>query len=264
MQAIASGNRPKLATQALSKGRTDAVRLFLGASWELQADERRGHLQEMTTTQVAQTSAVLNCTVGLHRQHRHSGRSARGRSVRERLGDTRSDVHRRVARIVLATIAQPHTEAFGIDRGREAEFAASISELSEISREIRVFGVRSRSRGRDGDRNRRTSRSYFKTQVLAGMLPATYQGVALLLVIGVLGLVQSADVSNVSALGRSRPHHAALLELRPGRAIRISGDHRRRARMSNSSSSTRIGTTSPRSTLRGTHSVTAIRLSSGM
>ncbi len=42
MQAIAIWESTKIATQALSKGRADAVRLFLGASWELQADERRG------------------------------------------------------------------------------------------------------------------------------------------------------------------------------------------------------------------------------
>ena len=65
-----------------------------------------------------------------------------------------------------------------------------------------MFGVQA-AKHRLGSRpqSRNITRSYFKTQVLAGMLPATYQGVALLLVIGVLGLVQSADVSNVSALG---------------------------------------------------------------
>src|SRR4029077_15785935 len=44
-------------------------------------------------------------------------------------------------------------------------------------------------------------RSYFKTQILAGMLPAAYQGVALLLILGTLALVQSMDLSDVSALG---------------------------------------------------------------
>ncbi len=59
---------------------------------------------------------------------------------------------------------------FGVDREAQEEIGAAIDEHQ---------------------------RSYFKTQILAGMLPAAYQGVALLLILGTLGLLQSTDVSNV-------------------------------------------------------------------
>ena len=201
MQAIAIWESTKIATQALSKGRADAVRLFLGASWELQADERRGHLQEMTTTQVAQTSAVLNATVGFI----VSTVTLVALLAAALFANVWATLAATFIVVLLALFLRPLRNRIrrrsALTAGANVEFAASISELSEISREIRVFGVDREAQEEIGAAIDEHQRSYFKTQILAGMLPAAYQGVALLLILGTLGLLQSSDVSNVSALG---------------------------------------------------------------
>jgi ATP-binding cassette, subfamily B, bacterial len=201
LQAIGVWESTKLATRVISKGRTDAVRLFLGASWALQSKERRGQLQEMTTTQVAQASTVLNSALNF---------LVNGATLLALLGaalfaNAWATLAAAIIVVALALLLRPLRNRIrrrsSMTAAANAEFAASISELSEISREVRVFGVQVEAEDEIATAIEEHSRSFFKTQVLAGLLPATYQGVALLLVIGVLGLVQSADVSNVSALG---------------------------------------------------------------
>ena len=146
----------KLATQAISKGRTDAVRLFLGASWALQADERRGQLQEMTTTQVAQTSSVLNCSRELLVSTVNVWSLYSGAALFANVWATLAATF---IVVLLALFLRPLRNRIrrrsSMTAAANAEFAASISELSEISREVRVFGVRSRSRG--GDRRPRST-----------------------------------------------------------------------------------------------------------
>jgi ABC-type multidrug transport system fused ATPase/permease subunit len=201
LQAVGVWESTKLATQVISKGRADAVRLFLSASWALQSKERRGRLQEMTTTQVAQASGVLTAALTLL----VSAATLIALLGAALFANAFATLAAAVIVIALALLFRPLRNRIrrrsSTTASANAEFAASISELSEISREIRVFGVDHEAEVEIGTAIDDHSRSFFKTQVLAGLLPAAYQGVALLLVIGVLGLVQSTDVSNVSALG---------------------------------------------------------------
>jgi ATP-binding cassette, subfamily B, bacterial len=201
LQTVGVWESTNLATQVISKGRADAVRLFLDASWALQSKERRGHLQEMTTTQVAQASAVLTAALTLL----VSAATLIALLGAALFANALATLAAAVIVVALALLFRPLRNRIrrrsSITASANAEFAASISELSEISREIRVFGVEHEAEVGIGTAINEHSRSFFKTQVLGGLLPAAYQGVALLLVIGVLGLVQSADVSNVSALG---------------------------------------------------------------
>jgi ATP-binding cassette, subfamily B, bacterial len=201
MQAIAIWESTKVATQAISTGRIDAVRLYLGASWELQADERRGQLQEMTTTQVGQTSAVLNAAVAFI----VNTVTLVALLTAALFANVWATLAATFIVVLLALFLRPLRNRIrrrsALTATANADFAASISELSEISREIRVFGVDREAQEEIGAAIDEHQRSYFKTQILAGMLPAAYQGVALLLILGTLGLVQSMDVSDVSALG---------------------------------------------------------------
>jgi ATP-binding cassette, subfamily B, bacterial len=201
MQAIAIWESTKVATQAIRQGRTDAVSLYLGASWQLQADERRGQLQEMTTTQVGQASAVLNAAVAFI----VNIVTLVALLTAALFANVWATLAATFIVVLLALSLRPLRNRIrrrsALTATANAEFAASISELSEISREIRVFGVGREAQDEIGAAIDEHQRSYFKTQILAGMLPAAYQGVALLLILGTLGLVQSMDVSDVSALG---------------------------------------------------------------
>jgi ABC-type multidrug transport system fused ATPase/permease subunit len=201
MQAIAIWESTKVATQAISTGRIDAVRLYLGASWELQADERRGQLQEMTTTQVGQTSAVLNAAVAFI----VNTVTLVALLTAALFANVWATLAATFIVVLLALFLRPLRNRIrrrsALTATANAEFAASISELSEISREIRVFGVDREAQEDIGAAIDEHQRSYFKTQILAGMLPAAYQGVALLLILGTLALVQSMDLADVSALG---------------------------------------------------------------
>ena len=201
LQAVAVWESTKIATRAVGEGRLDAVRLFLGASWALQADERRGHLQEMTTTQVAQAANVLTAALTLL----VNAATLIALLAAALFANVWATLAAAFIVVALALAFRPLRNRIrrrsSATAAANAEFAASISELSEITREIRVFGVDDQAQSQIGSAIDEHQRSFFKTQVLAGMLPATYQGVALLLILGILALVQSIDVSNVSALG---------------------------------------------------------------
>src|SRR4029077_20746794 len=141
LQAVGVWESTNLATQVIRKGRADAVRLFLDASWALQSKERRGHLQEMTTTQVAQASAVLTAALTLL----VSAATLIALLGAALFANALATLAAAVIVVVLALLFRPLRKRIrrrsSIAASANAEFAASISELSEISREIRVFGV---------------------------------------------------------------------------------------------------------------------------
>ena len=160
-----------------------------------------------------------------------------------------------VARTVVATVAQPHSQAFvdycGCER-RSSPRPSVNSRRSRARSECSGFSAEAagwRSATAIDEHHGRTSRP--RSSPVCSR--PTYQGVALLLVLGVTGLGSERDVSNVERARCRRPHHAALLELRPGRAVRRIRGHRRRSLRRTVLRAPRSVPTSPPSTHRGAH-----------
>ena len=79
--------------------------------------------------------------------------------------------------------------------------ATDISEFAANMQEVRVFGVETPIRTQVAERIRFTSKLQEKAQFVVEIAPALYQGHALLLVVGAVGLVYASGVSQLSALG---------------------------------------------------------------
>jgi ABC-type multidrug transport system fused ATPase/permease subunit len=174
---------------------------YLGASWALQSEERGGRLQELATTYASGASnAVLSLSNAL----------AALLSLVAFLG-TAFFVNAIAALVVVAAatgvalLLRPLRNAV---RGRarasaEANLAVAtdVTEIASTMQEIRVFNVEDIVARQLDERLDATSRLLQRTQFLTQLTPALYQGLALALVVGAVGVVYAAGVSRLAALG---------------------------------------------------------------
>jgi ABC-type multidrug transport system fused ATPase/permease subunit len=79
--------------------------------------------------------------------------------------------------------------------------ATDITEIASAMQEIRVFNVEDVVEGRLDQRITSTARLLQRAQFLVQLTPALYQGMALALVVGAVGVVYAAGVSRLAALG---------------------------------------------------------------
>jgi ABC-type multidrug transport system fused ATPase/permease subunit len=174
---------------------------YLGASWELQAEEREGRLQELATTYATGASnAVLLLSAAL----------AALLSLVAFLG-TAFFVNAIAALVVVAAatlvalVLRPIRKAV---RGRarasalaNLAVATDVTEIASTMQEIRVFNVEGVVAQRVDERLVTTSSLLQRSQSLTQLTPALYQGIALALVVGAVGVVYAAGVSRLAALG---------------------------------------------------------------
>ena len=185
----------------LAETRKNIVRLYLRAGWPLQSSEREGRLQELLTTYAISAS---NAAASV----------ARGVVA----------VFNLVAFIVTAIIVSPIAAvavgagAAGIGlllrplQGRvrqssrrsadaNLEFATALTEIAANVQEVRVFGAEDAVRDKLNTLNEEAAARQRATRFLSLLLPAVYQGVALILIVGSLGLVYAAALSGLASLG---------------------------------------------------------------
>ncbi len=189
MAAVLSGTR-----QAL-------VHAYLGASWPLQSGEREGRLQELLTTYSTQcANAVLNLSQGTVAAFNLVALMVVALAINTvaalavaltagaiglTLRPVRAAVQRRSKRGATANLA----------------FATAVTELGTTTREVRVFDVEPQVRARIDRLSDVVAERLFRTRFLSQLVPALYQGLALLLVVGALGLAYAAGASALASLG---------------------------------------------------------------
>jgi ABC-type multidrug transport system fused ATPase/permease subunit len=177
------------------------TRLYFGASWALQSQERDGKLQELLTTYASQVASSINAL---------SGALVALVSLVAFLA-TAFFVNLIAAVVVMAAaigvgmVLRPLRNLVRRRSRSAAEanlaFATDITEYAAHAQEVRVFGVGQEVLGRVRVRVDAASREAQRSQYAALLTPALYQGMALLLVVGAVAVVYAVGFTQLASLG---------------------------------------------------------------
>jgi ABC-type multidrug transport system fused ATPase/permease subunit len=81
------------------------------------------------------------------------------------------------------------------------EFATAITDVSAMAQEVRVFGATDAVEARLRKLADQHRVAQYRATVLSQLVPATYQGLALLMIVAALGVVYAADFARLASLG---------------------------------------------------------------
>lgn len=174
---------------------------FLNASWALQSEDRQGHLQELTTTYTSQTSAAVVAVVTL------------GVNVLNLVGllgaafvlNPLASLGATFAVVTLGLVLRPLRKATRRRSRRAAaanlRYATAITEIAGHTQEIRTTNVIPAAQQRLDLEIARHAREQFRMMFVSRLVPALYQGMALLLIVAALGAVYATGSTRLAALG---------------------------------------------------------------
>lgn len=181
--------------------RTELFSSFSGASWAVQSRDREGQLQEIATNQVGEAIGGIQQSANLLT------------AVLSFLVLIASALVLNVvaALVVVVTAAGLFAllrplSALGSKRTvalsrAYIDYANGISEASRLAEEAHVFGVAAAERQRL-DRLNRTSRDlFFRTQILARLVPGLYQSLIYLFVVAGLAVLYASGTGHAASLG---------------------------------------------------------------
>ncbi len=173
---------------------------FVDADWNLQSKERGGQLQDLMTSFVTTAMNALDSLCG-------SLVSLFSLAI---MIFAALLVNPLVALSIFAAVGilffaiRPASRAARRFSARQAginlEYAHTVSEMLGSSREIRVFNVADAVKARTGALITESRRIRHLRQLFAKAVPAVYQNVAVMLVLGGLGLVYLLDLGDLAAL----------------------------------------------------------------
>jgi len=201
LQWMISAPPARIAADMQTKLRTELFAAFTSASWDVQARDHEGHLQELVTSQVsqaAQGSVQAAAMVSALTTLLVLVVSALALNVLAAFTVL-------VAAIALFGLLRP-LSSLGSRRAKELsraalDYAAGVSETNRVAEETQVFGASAAMRERTGVLIEKLGNLYFQTLFLARLVPGIYQSSIYLLVIGALAGLYAADVGHVAALG---------------------------------------------------------------
>lgn len=190
----------RLVTDVSRRLRRETLADFLASSWGVQSEERRGHLQDLMTSFVMNiATALISCAGAVS--------AALTFAV---MVVTAFVVDPLAALAVAATVGvlfaglRPLSRLARSYSRRRAqaglEYANSVNELAEAVQDMRVFGVERAAQRRVTARSDTFERLYHNARVLQGLVPTTYQGVAMLVVVGGLGALHLSSATRIASL----------------------------------------------------------------
>jgi ATP-binding cassette, subfamily B, bacterial len=201
LQGVTAWEGATVSSSVLARARSVLTRAFVHASWGLQSAERQGHLQELLTVHAIYASRTMESLVLLL----VSGLSLLALLISALVINAVAALVVGAAVVVLALLMRPLRDAVR-NRSRDAanadvEFATSISEVTAIAQEIKIFDAGDRIRDRVGGQIRAHRDSLQRTRFLVQLVPGLYQGVALFFVVVALAVVYGVGFSRLSTLG---------------------------------------------------------------
>ena len=191
----------RLAADVQMDLRKELFGAFTEASWGLQSREREGHLQEMLTSQVLQStagtlqfaamvSALITFVVLV---------------VSAMLLNVLAAVVVVLVAVILFALLRP-LSALGKRSAKELSeaqlrFAGGVGEAVRMAEETHVFGVEEAQRLRIGSMVERAGELFFTTQYVNRLVPTLFQSLVYLTVIAGLGALYATGAGDVGALG---------------------------------------------------------------
>jgi ATP-binding cassette subfamily B protein len=201
LQGVTAWEGATVSSSVLARARSVLTRAFLHASWGLQSAERQGHLQELLTVHAIYASRTMDSLVLLL----VSALSLLALLISALVVNAVAALVVGAAVVVLALLMRPLRDAVR-SRSRDTanadvEFATSISEVTTIAQEIKIFDAGDRIRDRVGGQIRAHRDSLQRTRFLVQLVPGLYQGVALFFVVVALAVVYGVGFTRLSTLG---------------------------------------------------------------
>jgi ATP-binding cassette, subfamily B, bacterial len=201
LQAITAWQASTVASAALARARATTTRSFLRASWGLQSAERQGHLQQMVTTNANYASRTMDSFAMLL----VSGLSLLALLISAIAINAVAAIVVGAAVFMLALVMRPLRAAVRRRSQATADadvaFATSISEVTSIAQEIKIFDAADRVRDRVNRQIDTHRRAFQRTRFLTQLVPGLYQGAALFFIVVALALVYSVGVGRLATLG---------------------------------------------------------------
>lgn len=190
-----------VSARSLEESRAALFRAFMGASWDVQAGERAGTLQEvivMNSDRVA--TASLNVATGLAAGFQFTALLLSGVAVQPAAA-----LVILLSVIVLFFVFRPISRrsrgASTATVGAKGDYARDIAESVAMAQEVRTFDVGAQVT-EDIERDAsRVAALYRRSKFLNKLLPSLYQNsVLLVILLGVL-IIHLLDIDDVAALG---------------------------------------------------------------
>jgi ATP-binding cassette subfamily B protein len=201
LQLVVSFFPARIAADVQGRLRRHMFEAFTRASWEMQSRDREGHLQEIMTSQIMQTSqAAVQATTMI---------SAISTFVV--LVIAALVLNPVVAAIVLCaaillfTLMRP-INAIGARSARsfsqaQMSHAGAIGEANRVAEETRVFGVAAAQINRINAFIASAEDLFFRTQFVARLVPNVYQSLVYLVLVGGLAVMYETGSNHVASLG---------------------------------------------------------------
>ena len=192
---------PRAVYSVVNRIRHEMIDLFLDAQWSIQAVQKEGRLQELLTTFTANAAvAVTALTVALI-----AGLSLFALLLTALVVNPLASVGAALAALGIGLVLRPLRAAVRRRSARAAdanlEFATGLTEASSTLQAVRVFGVEQAVSAQLGSLADRSTQRLLRTAYMTGVIPALYQGAALLLMVGGLGAAYAAGFSRLASLG---------------------------------------------------------------
>ncbi|HMF82908.1 MAG TPA: ABC transporter ATP-binding protein [Acidimicrobiia bacterium] len=190
-----------ITSSVLARVRSTITRAFMHASWGLQSSERQGHVQELLTVHAVYASRTMDSLVTLL----VSGLSLVALLVSAIVINAVAAVVVGAAVVLLALVMRPlrgavrHRSRATADA--DVRFATSVSEVTTIAQEIKIFDAGERVRDRVNRNIREQRDALRRTRFLVQLVPGIYQGTALFFVVVALAVVYEVGFSRLSTLG---------------------------------------------------------------
>jgi len=201
LQGATSLQQARLVSDVQSGLRDGLFGAFTRASWGMQSADREGHLQEMLTSQVVQTTAGTVQFASLV----SSGLTF----LVLVLSALVLNIAAAALIVVIATalfFALRPLSSLGRRNAKELSqaqlnFAQGVGEAVRVSEETHVFGVGAAQAARMSALVDVSRGLFFRTQFVTRFIPTLFQSLIYLVVIGGLALVYETGVGNVGSLG---------------------------------------------------------------
>jgi ATP-binding cassette subfamily B protein len=174
---------------------------FTHASWEMQSRDREGHLQEIMTSQIMQTSqAAVQATTMISAMSSFAVLVVSALVLNLVVALTVL-----AAAILLFTLMRP-INSIGARSARlfsqaQMAHAGGIGEANRVAEETRVFGVAAAQINRINALIASAEDLFFRTQFVARLVPNVYQSLVYLVLVGGLAVMYESGSTHVASLG---------------------------------------------------------------
>jgi ABC-type multidrug transport system fused ATPase/permease subunit len=191
----------RMASDTQAELREELFGAYSRASWEVQAEERDGHLQELLTNQIPQaTQASLLAT-----QLASAGLTFLTLVLAAFLLGPIVAVLVLLVAVLLAATLRPlakhgRRHATLLSRA-QVSYASSLGTSVRLAEETYTFGVAAAERERLGREADAARHHYLWTQFSGRLTQGLYQGLVILLLVGGLAGLLAADTGRIASLG---------------------------------------------------------------